>query len=188
VAQAAPGLDRTTAFSFASPGSAVVDQGQAGALLLWEESQGEKEYFLLERRTTDGAVRQYDSGVAGDGVCVWRVQRTMGFAAHLGAPAVTVGGSGVWTPGMQTPVLTWSNGTSTNRTLAFSLAADGAILVAWGDELSHLSISRHLRLFHRGNGISPVDSGLPLQGIFFGITTDGEPGVEPLQRPRRAGR
>lgn len=33
--------------------------------------------------------------------------------------------------------------------------------------------SRHLRLFHGGNGTTPVDSGLPLQGIFYGVTTEG---------------
>ena len=31
----------------------------------------------------------------------------------------------------------------------------------------------HLKLFHGGNGTTPVDSGLPLQGIFYGVTADG---------------
>jgi Tachylectin len=41
------------------------------------------------------------------------------------------------------------------------------------DELTHHSTTRHLKLFHGGNGTTPVDSGLPLQGIFYGVTTDG---------------
>ena len=41
------------------------------------------------------------------------------------------------------------------------------------DEALHVSGTQHLALFHGGNSTSPVDSGLPLQGIFFGITSEG---------------
>jgi hypothetical protein len=40
------------------------------------------------------------------------------------------------------------------------------------DEASHTSGSRHLKLFHGGNGRSPV-GGLTMQGIFYGVTTEG---------------
>jgi hypothetical protein len=34
-------------------------------------------------------------------------------------------------------------------------------------------IGGHFKLFHGGNGTTPVDSGLPLQGIFYGVTRTG---------------
>lgn len=41
------------------------------------------------------------------------------------------------------------------------------------DESFHISTIRHLSLFHGGNGVTLVDSGLPMQGIFYGITSEG---------------
>jgi M6 family metalloprotease-like protein len=154
-------------------GSATIGHGPQGALLLWDETRRQSEYFLVEHRRRAAPGVRYDDGVAGDGACVWRVQPAMGLAAHLGAPGLAVGGSGVWGPGTQTPLLRWSDGSSTTRTLTFTTAPNGEMLVAWGDELSHASTTRHLRLFHGGNGISAVDSGLPMQGVFFGVTSEG---------------
>jgi hypothetical protein len=39
--------------------------------------------------------------------------------------------------------------------------------------LTIVSPNAHQRLFHAGNGVTPVGSGLPMPGIFFGITADG---------------
>lgn len=160
-------------FDLSSIGSAVVHQGVDGAIVLWHDSKRESEYFLIERRRPDSPAWRYDGGVAGDGVLVWRVQKSMGFAGHLGAPGLALGASGVWTVGTQSPILKWSDGTSTGRTLTFAAAPDGGVLVSWGDALTHISTTRHQRLFHGGNGVTFVDSGLPLQGVFYGVTSDG---------------
>ncbi|MCC5668907.1 hypothetical protein LC653_34895 [Nostoc sp. CHAB 5784] len=42
------------------------------------------------------------------------------------------------------------------------------------DEVTHASRTSHLKLLHGGNGTTLVDSGLPLQGIFYGVTINGD--------------
>jgi Tachylectin len=79
----------------------------------------------------------------------------------------------VWTAGTQTPILKWANGESTGTTLAIAAVGDGSMRVSWGEAVVQPSRTRHLRLFHGGNGTTPVDSGLPMTGIFYGVTSEG---------------
>ena len=91
-------------FKLSSPGSAVVRGNADGALLLWDDSRQASEYFLIERRGPTASGRRYDANVAGDGVLIWRVQQGVGNGvAHLGAPNLTPGGSGVWGAGAADP-------------------------------------------------------------------------------------
>jgi M6 family metalloprotease-like protein len=155
-------------------GTAVVHEGADGAILLWDQTRQANEYFLIERRSPNSPSRKYDANFPGDGVLIWRVQQAVGNGvAHLGAPNLTPGGSGVWGAGQQTPLLSWSDGQSTGVSITVARIADGAMQVTWGDELTHTSRTRHLNLFHGGNGTSPVGSGLPREGIFYGVTTFG---------------
>jgi M6 family metalloprotease-like protein len=107
------------------PGSAQVTDDPAGSVVLWDDGRRESQFFILERRTPSSPNRRYDDAVPGDGVCIWRVTRSSGLAAHLGAPDLAIGGSGVWPVGSRTPTLRWDDGTSTGRALSVSLAADG---------------------------------------------------------------
>lgn len=160
-------------FRFSDPSSTAVREAADGAIVLWDEARGASEYFLVERRRPNAPGQRYDSGVPGDGVLIWRVQKDApNGVAHLGAPDLTAGGSGVWRAGQQTPMLAWADGTPTNCYLTLSALSNGAITVSWGDQLS-LPSSRHLDLFYGGNGTTPVDSGLPMVGIFYGVRTDG---------------
>jgi M6 family metalloprotease-like protein len=159
---------------FSSPGSALVTDSLAGSLVLWDESRRESEFFLVERRSPSSPARQYDDAVAGDGVCIWRVTRSSGLAAHLGAPDLSLGGSRVWSVGSRTPTLHWEDGTSTGRLLAVSAAGDGALSVAWKEAHAALGTSRHLELFYGGNGSTFADSGLPSVGVFYGVTSNGD--------------
>jgi M6 family metalloprotease-like protein len=160
-------------FRLSDPGSTAVQEGAAGAIVLWDNSRGANEYFLVERRRHNAPGQRFDIGVAGDGILIWRVQKGMvNGVAHMGAPNLVPGGSGVWQAGQQTPMLTWADSSPTNCYLTMGALADGSINVNWGDQLSHPS-SRHLDLFYGGNGTTPVDSGLPMVGIFYGVRTDG---------------
>ena len=152
----------------ASPGFADLDEGETGAVILYDESRGGSEYFILERRTPSGS-RRYDVGVAGDGVCIWRVHHDV--PAHLGAPDLGFGASGVWRVGSRTPTLRWEDGTSAGTVVSVSAGADGARRVTWAPE-DGAPGSRHLRLLYGGNGTTPVDSGLPNVGVFYGVTKD----------------
>ncbi len=90
-------------------------------IILWHPSRGTNEYFLLERRSSGGVNRAYDSGFVGDGALIWRV--TPGASTpvtHLGSPNLSVGSSGVWGDGQTTPPLPWSDGSSSGVRLAFS--------------------------------------------------------------------
>ena len=88
-------------------------------IILWHPSRGTSDYFLVERRSFQGVNHAYDSGLAnnGDGALIWRVGG--GMVAHLGAPNLNVGGSGVWVGGQTTPPLPWSDGSSSGVRLAF---------------------------------------------------------------------
>ncbi|GAB3399402.1 tachylectin-related carbohydrate-binding protein [Flindersiella endophytica] len=160
-------------FPLSASGSAPVTTGVDGAILLWDETRQATEYFIIERRSPNSPRLQYDAGFPDDGVLIWRVQQGVGNGvAHLGAPDLAPGGAGVWRAGQQTPTLTWSDGQSTGVDVTVTGGADGAVQVAWRQQATQDS-SRHLMLTHGGNGTTPVDSGLPMQGIFYGITADG---------------
>lgn len=88
--------------------------------------------FLVERRSNRGVNAAYDSGFPGDGVLVWQVNQANKPAppTHLGAPNLTVGGSGIWQVGSTTPPLTWPDGTSSGVALTIHGGAD--LTVSWG--------------------------------------------------------
>jgi hypothetical protein len=90
----------------------------------------------------------------------------------LASPDLKPGGSTVWAVGTQTPYLTWTDGTSTGKSVSVTRLPNGRLRVAWGDEIAHVSTSRHRLLFHGGNGSDGV-GGLTHRGQFWGITTDG---------------
>ena len=114
-----------------TPGDAVVRDRPGGMLLLWSEARREREYFLVEARLPGSHTRLYDEGVAGEGVCLWRVDATTGYAAHLGAPDLAIGGSQVWNNADRTPVLPWADGSSAGRTLEAVPVDLGAWRVFW---------------------------------------------------------
>ena len=160
-------------FRMSDPSNTAVREGPTGAIVLWDNARGANEYFIIERRRPNAPAQRYDIGVAGDGILIWRVQKgvTNG-VAHMGAPNLAAGGSVVWPTGQQTPMLLWADGSPTNCYITMSALSDGSINISWGDQLSHPS-SPHLDLFYGGNGTTPVDSGLPMIGIFYGVRTDG---------------
>ncbi|MBU9762538.1 hypothetical protein FR943_01555 [Mycobacterium sp. TNTM28] len=112
----------------AAAGSEVVGTQSNGSIILWDTARRENEYFLFERRGPNLPGRTYDSGVAGDGVLVWRVSTDV---AHLGDPSLTYGGSSVWTAGDQTPLLRWADGTSSGTSVRVATGADGALRIEW---------------------------------------------------------
>ncbi|MFG2053248.1 tachylectin-related carbohydrate-binding protein [Micromonospora sp. NPDC048930] len=156
--------------SLAVDGSAVVREGADGSVLLWHESRQADEYFLVERRRGAAGDRRYDASFPDDGVLIWRVRQGLGASvAHLGAPDLALGGSGVWHAGQTTPELRWSNGEPTGSAISVADDGDGGLRITWGG----IGKTRHLKLLYGGNGTTPVDSGLPLVGVFYGVTRDG---------------
>ncbi|MDV3125845.1 hypothetical protein M1247_13030 [Mycobacterium sp. 21AC1] len=115
--------------SMAAAGSEVVSTGSDESIILWDIARRENEYFLFERRGPSLPGRIYDSGVAGDGVLVWRISGND--VAHLGAPSLTYGGSSVWTAGSQTPLLRWADGTSSGISVRVTTDAGGALRIEW---------------------------------------------------------
>jgi hypothetical protein len=102
------------------------------ALILWHPARGTREFFMLERRRAIGTDRKYESTFPGDGVLLWRI--TPGAphtATHLGSPLLGVGENRVWAAGQTTPLLPWSDGSSTDVALTFAATASGAIRVTW---------------------------------------------------------
>ncbi len=161
-------------FRLADQGSAEIWEGADGALLLWDDTRAADEYFLVERRRPNAPGQRFDSGFSGDGAVIWHVQRPFdGGVVTLAPPSLVAGGSGVWAPATQTSHLTWANGEQTITSIAVADPGNGRLQVRWGDELEHLSTSRHRLLFHGGNGTDGV-GGLRYEGIFFGITTNGD--------------
>ncbi|MDQ1532094.1 MAG: hypothetical protein QOE37_2211, partial [Microbacteriaceae bacterium] len=101
-------------FRLSSSDSTFVGTSSDGAILLWDETRRENEYFIVERRRPHaGPAHKYDDSFPADGVLIWRVQQGAANVAHMGAPDMTPGGSGVWRSGQQTPALKWSNGQET---------------------------------------------------------------------------
>lgn len=113
----------------AGGGSEIVSAQSDGSIILWDNAKRESEYFLVERRGPQLASRMYDSGVAGDGLLIWRIGGSG--VAHMGAPSLVYGGSAVWGPGSQTPLLRWSDGTSTGTSARVSTAAGSALRIEW---------------------------------------------------------
>jgi M6 family metalloprotease-like protein len=97
----------------------ITSDHPTGPLILWHPDRGASEYFLVERRSSSGVNRAYDSGFPGDGALVWRATSSGAAPTHLGSPDLTVGGNGVWTGGQETPPLPWSDGTSSGVQLTF---------------------------------------------------------------------
>jgi M6 family metalloprotease-like protein len=119
------------------PDTAVVHAGADGAIVLWDKHKQATEYFLIERRGRNLPGQKYDANFPGDGVLIWRVKQGVGGGAdevaHLGAPNLALGGSGVWGAGQKTPVLSWSDGLSTGMSITVAGTADsGAMRVTWG--------------------------------------------------------
>ena len=105
--------------------------------------------------------------MAGGRILIWHAEGVTNGVAHMGLAA---GGSVVWPTGQQTPMLLWAR--QSHQLLHHDERAFlGWIDISWGDRLSHPS-SPHLDLFYGGNGTTPVDSGLPMIGIFYGVRTD----------------
>ena len=153
--------------------SAEVWEGPDGAILLWDDAHRTNEYFLIERRRPDAPGQRFDADFDGDGVVIWRVKQPISDSVKaLGAPDLKPGGSTVWAVGTQTPYLTWTDGTSTGKSVSVTRLGNGRVQVAWGDEIAHVSTSRHRLLFHGGNGSDGV-GGLTHRGQFWGITIDG---------------
>jgi M6 family metalloprotease-like protein len=185
-------------FRLSRIGSAELWESPDGNVLLWDDSRGAAEYFLLERRRPDAPGLHYDSDFVGDGVVIWRVRQGMaGGVVSLGPPNLVAGRSGVWSKGSQTPFLRWTDGESTGAVLAISDPGNGRLKVEWGNEIAHTSSSRHRLLFHGGNGSDGV-GGITDRGVFYGITTSnhlewnrydgngagiGEPGVGTAWHP-----
>jgi len=91
----------------------------SGAVILWHPDRREREYFIVERRTPTSQFNVYDSGVAGDGLLIWRIIKANREAAtYLSAPDLAPGGNQVWRAGMVTPMLSWADGTSVGVKLA----------------------------------------------------------------------
>ena len=120
-------------------GSEVVGAQTNGSIILWDNSKRANEYFLVERRGPNLAGRLYDSGVAGDGVLIWRIGGSG--VAHLGAPSLVYGGSSVWGPGSQTPLLRWSDDTSSGTSARVTTAAGGALRIEWMPWGAELTLS-----------------------------------------------
>ena len=53
-------------------------------------------------------------------------------------------------------------GTHEHRFAETAWFGTAGMRVSWGDAIVQPSTTRHSRLFHGGNGTTPVDSGLPL--------------------------
>jgi M6 family metalloprotease-like protein len=161
-------------FRMSDTGSATVVEGAAGAVVLYDDAHGANEYFIIERRRHNTPGLNYDSGVAGDGILIWRVakQGATTVILHQGSPTMIPGNNAVWSPGQQTPTLIWTDGSPANCYLTLTAQVDGSINVAWGDQLTRPS-SLHLELFYGGNGLTLVDSGLPSVGVFYGVLLDG---------------
>lgn len=152
----------------------VRDDRADGAILLWDEVRRDSEYFIIERRRSAG-IRKYDADFPGDGVLIWRIQKSTPLGPiiqNLAPPNLAAGVSGTWPAGQETPPLAWSDGSLTGVTVKITSDPDGSAMVSWGEPLTHRSSIRHQRLFYGGNGVDPV-GGLTRQGVFYGITTEG---------------
>ena len=115
------------------PGEDVIVEVTAnrptGPLILWHPARATSEYFIVERRSSNGTNRAYDSGFPGDGAVIWRVTPAGLAPTALGAPNLAVGGNGVWGSGQTTPPLPWSDGTSSGVRLTFHSSPD--FTVSW---------------------------------------------------------
>jgi M6 family metalloprotease-like protein len=161
-------------FRLKEPQTQEVWEGADGSLLLWDDSRNANEYFLIERRRPNAPGEFYDSGFAGDGIVIWRVDTQLaGGILTLAPPGLTPGNPGAWASGSQTPYLAWTSGQSTGVSVSVGDSGNGRLQVTWGEEVAHAGQGRHLMLFHGGNGTGALGE-LVMQGIFYGITTNGD--------------
>ena len=161
-------------FRLKEPQTQEVWEGADGSLLLWDDSRNANEYFLIERRRPNAPGEFYDSGFAGDGIVIWRVNTQLaGGILTLAPPGLTPGNPGAWASGSQTPYLAWTSGDATGVSVSVGDSGNGRLQVTWGEEVAHAGQGRHLMLFHGGNGTGTLGE-LVMQGIFYGITTNGD--------------
>jgi M6 family metalloprotease-like protein len=146
----------------------------ASPVLLWHPDRGAREYFLVERRTSQAADARYDRGFGGNGVLIWRVvQGVPAPATHLGAPNLSSGGSGVWGADQVTPPLLWSDGTPTGFHIAVRPSGTG-LRIDWSATSVDIGPPDNFKiLFYGGNGTTPVDSGMPRVGEIYGVKPEG---------------
>jgi hypothetical protein len=146
----------------------------AGPVLLWHPDRGAREYFLVERRTSQAADAHYDSGFGGNGVLIWRVdQGVWSPATHLGAPDLTAGGSGVWGADQVTPPLFWSDGSPTGFQIAVRPSGTGLRIDWFATSVVSDPPGNFTILFYGGSGTTPVDSGMPRIGEIYGVKPEG---------------
>jgi Tachylectin len=161
-------------FRLTDPGFEEVWEGADGAILLWDDAHGTNEYFLIERRGPALPGQRYDSGVRGDGVAIWRINRSKGSngVQNLAPPELEPGGSGIWRPGTQTPYLRWSNGALSGISVSVVDAGTPRLRVRWSEAIKHHNTTCHQTLFHLG----PSTNGAG-RGVFLGVTSKNEVGV-----------
>ena len=160
-------------FRLSEPGFEEVWEGPDGALLLWDDSHGTDEYFLVERRGPKLPGQRYDSGVGGDGVVIWRTKPNgSNGVQNLAPPNLEPGGSGAWKPGTQTPYLSWTAGTESGVSISVIDAEKDRLRVRWSEAINHLNTTRHQTLFHLG----PSTDGTG-RGVFLGVTSENKAGV-----------
>ena len=146
----------------------------AGPVLLWHPDRGAREYFLVERRTSQAADAHYDSGFGGNGVLIWRVdQGVWSPATHLGAPDLTAGGSGVRGADQVTPPLSWSDGSPTGFQIAVRPSGTGLRIDWFATSVASDPPGNFTILLYGGNGTTPVDSGVPRVGEIYGVKPEG---------------
>lgn len=159
-------------FRLSEPGYEEVWEGPDGALLLWDDSHGTDEYFLVERRGPNIPGQHYDSGVGGDGVVIWRTKpKGSNEVQNLAPPNLKPGDPGAWKPGTQTPYLPWSNGQESGVSISVVDEKD-RLRVRWGEAINHLNTSRHQTLFHLGPSLDGKG-----RGVFLGVTSENKLGV-----------
>ncbi|MEV0174204.1 hypothetical protein AB0I00_24175 [Streptomyces sp. NPDC050803] len=108
----------------------ISPQRPDGAVILWHPSRMASEYFLLEHRTPAGG-RKYDVDFPGDGVLIWHIDPSRA-PMHRGAPHLVPGTNDVWLTGMETPPLTWTDGSVAVGSLTFAAGPEpNSTLVSW---------------------------------------------------------
>lgn len=103
-------------------------------VILWHPARGASEFFILERRSSRTLGLQYDANLPGDGALIWRVTPGAGTpVTHLGSPSLDIGANSVWTAGMTTPPLRWSDGSQVGASLTFEAPGGfgAAMRVRW---------------------------------------------------------
>jgi M6 family metalloprotease-like protein len=108
-------------------------------VVIYDPARGASEYFILEYRTPNSPNGPgYDRDVAGGGLVIWQVKQGEPPPGQpgvftVGAPELSRGGNAVWSSGVETPDLVWTDGTSTRtRILVHPFNSGvGSIVVEW---------------------------------------------------------